>query len=690
MADSVQIELEVVAKKALASVEEFTKGAKKSLESIDLQTFISSAADALRIGREAFGAIESAIGASVGAAIEAERETAKLANSMRLVGDFSDQALESVTAFADSLARTTLFSDDQIKAGVALAKSFTLTNEEAKRVTQAAIDLSAVTGDSLESSIEILAKTINGQLGKSLKALAPELANLTKEQLAAGDAVDVIAGKFSGSALAATKTFGGQVSILTKELSELSEEFGKLVTGNDRASTSVSFITEVIRTFSKEISDIRAGRGTFLDRVAERGEAAKNILGEARREAGKFIEESKAFQRIEQSQKVKEDPAIARQIEQQREFLLFQERALAEYESMRVEFARSGLSEVEKINLDAERKIKIIRDAARVKDVEAVRTQEKVIAAIRTDQSGKLAEVQTKIRAEAVAAEQKFEQDRRSFIESASKDPIRQLVNVAFGASVDTKGAIAIGAGLISGITKGLAGAQRFISSALSGIADTLIPGIGGAVGEIVDILGQGPEKTRESVEAFAKAIPTIVENIILSLPVLITALAEKLPPALAKTFPFLATRFAIEIAKNVPTIIRGFVDGLIDGAKQFVQTIIDFFKDGIGAVGGLIPGGVSGSNGGIFEGIPVLGEVGDFLGFAEGGRVPDIAKFEGDRFPARLDAGEQVFSADLTEKLERFLSGQSSQPVQITLNVGQSELARVLFDLNRNGFRTS
>jgi hypothetical protein len=56
------------------------------------------------------------------------------------------------------------------------------------------------------------------------------------------------------------------------------------------------------------------------------------------------------------------------------------------------------------------------------------------------------------------------------------------------------------------------------------------------------------------------------------------------------------------------------------------------------------------------------------------------------------LSAGEQVLGRDLSSQLEDFLSGQSgqSQPVTINLQVGQEQLARVLLNINRSGFRTA
>lgn len=280
----------------------------------------------------------------------------------------------------------------------------------------------------------------------------------------------------------------------------------------------------------------------------------------------------------------------------------------------------------------------------------------------------------------------KLVDEARKSIQDAAKDPITQIIKTVVEAqtSLDGKGVAAIGAGLVANVLKGAEGAKQLVQNAVGGIADFILPGIGGVVSEIVGVLAQGPEKVKQLVTEFAKSIPQIIQNLVDALPVLIEALARELPPALAKVMPFIAQRFTLALIKNIPQIIKGFAQGLFQAAKDFGQAIIDFVKD----AGGLVSGISGKGSGGVFEGIPVLGGIGDLLGFAEGGRVPNSPRFEGDRFPAKLNAGEQVLSKDLSSQLERFLAGggTAGQPLVVNLVVGQQQLARAILDLNRGG----
>ena len=59
---------------------------------------------------------------------------------------------------------------------------------------------------------------------------------------------------------------------------------------------------------------------------------------------------------------------------------------------------------------------------------------------------------------------------------------------------------------------------------------------------------------------------------------------------------------------------------------------------------------------------------------------------FPNDTFPARLTSGELVIDRSTVDKLNRFIDqgGGSSQPIQINLKVGEADLAKVMYKLNK------
>jgi len=79
---------------------------------------------------------------------------------------------------------------------------------------------------------------------------------------------------------------------------------------------------------------------------------------------------------------------------------------------------------------------------------------------------------------------------------------------------------------------------------------------------------------------------------------------------------------------------------------------------------------------------------------FQEGGRIPDLASFRNDGAITKVDGGEQIFSKDLSGRLESFLNESSgngsSKSLTINLTIGERELSSVLVDLNQKGFRVA
>lgn len=95
-----------------------------------------------------------------------------------------------------------------------------------------------------------------------------------------------------------------------------------------------------------------------------------------------------------------------------------------------------------------------------------------------------------------------------------------------------------------------------------------------------------------------------------------------------------------------------------------------------------------------------VLGSIGKKFGFATGGVVP--AGFPNDSYPASLTSGERVLSTDQTAAFERLIEMLSSpesplgggngggQALTVNLQVGEAQLARVMLNINRQGFRVA
>ena len=434
------------------------------------------------------------------------------------------------------------------------------------------------------------------------------------------------------------------------------------------------------------IRDWQAAQKTsnsFWDPIIRGARNAQNALAETKAEAKKAVVEATPEGNL----------AAEREREQKRQEIL------NEFNSKRKELVQAGLTDIQKAEQSAASSIELVNKAAAFGIIKTHAEKAKLIKAIEDDLSKKVIDLKKQ---EA----EKIKQNTQAFATDVGGSIAGAITS---GQGINERQQAAAGTGLLNSMLKGAEGASKLISGFIGGIFDTILPGIGGVVSEIVGILGQGPEKVKQMITDFVKAVPEFIKNFITAIPVLITELSKAVPSiirgilsaipeiisALIKAMP----EVALALSGAMPTVAIAFVEGLIQNIPKMVTSFATEFmkipERFVKAILDIIPGGskVLGSSGGggIIGGVTsFFGKIGDFLGFEQGGRIPDVPSLMGDRALIKANAGEQILSRDLSKQLETFLDGQGSQPVVVNLVVGQQQLARAMFDLNRGGFRTS
>jgi hypothetical protein len=187
----------------------------------------------------------------VEAGAEADATLQGMKQSLRTAGGYSDQAAASFEDFAKGLAATSTNSQDAILAQVRIAKAFNTTNSEAKRLIEAAVELSAATGVDLATATEQLGKTLDGTAGKLAKTI-PSLRGLSEEALRSGAAFDVVKERFAGTAEAATNTFTGAMKQSNNAVHDLVESLGKLIVQNPLVVDSLKAVTDAANAMSEQ------------------------------------------------------------------------------------------------------------------------------------------------------------------------------------------------------------------------------------------------------------------------------------------------------------------------------------------------------------------------------------------------------------------------------------------------------
>jgi len=284
MGNDIKVGLEIDDDKAKSQLKGFEKNADKSGRKIGneigdgVEKGIGRGLSSVKSKILSVGAVLVAtFGARAALVAAARQEDAinQINTSLKLAGSFSEEASQSFQGLARSLQETTTFGDETILQFGALARNFTQTNKEAERLTKAAVDLSAATGLSLESSVKNLGKTfagLTGELGESV----PALRGLSVEALKSGAAIDLILTRFGGAAAAQAQTFSGGIKQLGNIIGDVAENIGQLVTNSPIAVKIVGDLSKSFISLGQSIRAFGSGGdvfGQFIISTIKVGEA---------------------------------------------------------------------------------------------------------------------------------------------------------------------------------------------------------------------------------------------------------------------------------------------------------------------------------------------------------------------------------------------------------------------------------
>ena len=260
----IKIELDLDESKAKAKLDDFKGVAqnqgRKSGESFSKGFSIGSGALSVAIGsivadiaRRSAQAIKNLVSDSIQAAQVQEDAINKLNAALAKNGNFTQQASQELQSFASQLQLVSRVGDESVLSQLAFAQSLGATVEQSKRIVTAAADLSEALGISFESAVRNVTKTLGGLKGELGEAI-PELGALTKEQLQAGAAIDVVANKFRGAAAASVGTFAGQVNQLQKNYGDLNESIGFFITKSPIFTEVLKSVNSAILSINKSVS----------------------------------------------------------------------------------------------------------------------------------------------------------------------------------------------------------------------------------------------------------------------------------------------------------------------------------------------------------------------------------------------------------------------------------------------------
>ncbi len=136
-------------------------------------------------------------------------------------------AFQQLNEQSSKLQQATGIDDSVISQIQMLGVQSGKSTADVKKITEAAIELSSITGEDLQGSFLQLNGTFAGKLGKSLPRLSADFKDLTKEQLANGAAIDMVLQKYGGTAAESATS----LSKMTQAWGEFMESLGGGTTG---------------------------------------------------------------------------------------------------------------------------------------------------------------------------------------------------------------------------------------------------------------------------------------------------------------------------------------------------------------------------------------------------------------------------------------------------------------------------
>lgn len=178
---------------------------------------------------------------------------------------------QRLIAQAGELQSRTTLGDEAIIEQQAFLAALGLTESQIGDTINAAVQLSAALGISLESAVKNLAKTFGGMTGELGESI-PALKNLTKEQLMAGEAISFVNENYKGFAETAAATGMGPLVQLKNALGDLGEQIGVILLPAvqemaKRAKELVKWLQDLppkVREVTVEVGVLAAALGPLL------------------------------------------------------------------------------------------------------------------------------------------------------------------------------------------------------------------------------------------------------------------------------------------------------------------------------------------------------------------------------------------------------------------------------------------
>jgi hypothetical protein len=228
------------------------------------------------------GVVTSALRATIAAADEQDRATARLAATLRATGQASADYLRQLQEQAAAYQRLTIHGDEAINNVQRLLIQFGAQRQQIEPLTRMVLDLASA----YDMSIDAMAELVGGALGGRLDGLLRTLRLRADEGASAQEKWALVVDAWRrtmGQAEAEASTFGGRMAQVRGAIAEALEQIGAIVTRSTTVTGALAQIRDAFFGLADAISRAVTGERGRIDEVLARtlGRVADAVRGVA-------------------------------------------------------------------------------------------------------------------------------------------------------------------------------------------------------------------------------------------------------------------------------------------------------------------------------------------------------------------------------------------------------------------------
>ena len=260
------------------------------------------------------------IRSSVKSAEEAEFADVKMAQALRQTAHATDEQIQMMKDYANTLQFQIGVSDEVIKGGIAMLATFKLNTDQIKKTIPVLADMAAMyrknTGEMVdyEQTAIMIGKATGGELYKNLQRVGVIFDDTQLKMLENADAAErlrivteELGNEFGGQALVQANTFAGKMTVLGLYIDEFKEKIGKAVidgltpfiktimdwANSDAGRKTIDDITKRIEELGKKMSEWVTN--VAIPWIKEHWPEIKRVVGEVADKIWKVIEAIAGF-----------------------------------------------------------------------------------------------------------------------------------------------------------------------------------------------------------------------------------------------------------------------------------------------------------------------------------------------------------------------------------------------------------